>query len=381
MKHEVYIFSDKLDTKQNFFLTKVLQKYRNFRQRDSEEEPYAYISMTECRLLLGSVLHPVRIDELIRLGFIEKVCIGQTKYGRDIFGYIPKVTEYKRQKMAHKVITNYYQRKHSSLSKIAKKVFKFMSHSTIDVTREEFELMGDEMYKSYLLRADKAIDKVDYNKYLINLWESIEDYNTMNMTERVEYVTEDDFGNRLHSIFSSLPKALRRRVLVWGEENVELDLCQSQPVILAQVLEEEMGDNSFTRLIRSGEDVYRYISPDNRDKGKKALYFTLFGKRTPKSIIKLFPDIEKTIKNLKWKRVEGNPSEKKYSNLAYKLQQKESMLFRQVWTNLIKENISFIPVHDSVMVQDKYMNKALRIMNRTLLNKLPRVDIRIDIGE
>lgn len=379
MKHEVYIFSDKLDTQQNFFLTKVTQKYRNFKYRVDNPEPFAYLSVNECRLLLGSCLYKSRIDELVRLGYIDKVGISKNLYGKQVYGYIPKVTTYKRQRMAHKVISNYYQRKHSSLSKLAKKVFKFLSHSTIDITKEEFEVMGDAMYSSYLLKPNKSMCRGEYNKYLISTWESIEDYNTMNMTERVEYVNEDEFGNRLHSIFSSLPKALRRRIKVWGEDNVELDLCQSQPVILAQILEDEMGDNSFTRLIKSGEDVYRYISPEDRDRGKKALYFTLFGRRTPKQIIKMFPDIEDTIKNLKWKRVSGNPSKKKYSNLAYKLQQKESLLFRQVWTNLIKENISFIPVHDSIIVQSKYMDKALRIMNRTLLNKLPKVDISINI--
>lgn len=379
MKHEVYIFSDKLDTQQNFFLTKVTQKYRNFKQRDAEDKPFAYISLLDCKRMLGSRLYSTRIDELIRLGFVDKVAVGGNKYGSTLYGYIPKVTTYKRHKMAHRVISNYYQRKHSSLSKLAKKVYRVMSHSTIDITKEEFELLGGDMYASYLLRDGKSISRSEYNKYLFNLWECVEDYNTMNPTEKVEYVNEDEFGNRLHSIFSSLPKTLRRRIKVWGEDNVELDLCQSQPVILAQLLEDEMGDNSFTRLIRSGEDVYRYISPDNRDRGKKALYFTLFGKRTPKQIIKMFPDIETTIKNLKWKRVIGNPSEKKYSNLAYRLQQKESLLFRQVWANLIKENISFIPVHDSIIVQSKYMDKALRIMNKTLLNKLPKVDIRIDM--
>lgn len=379
LKHEIYIFSDKLDPQQNFFLTKVLQKYRNFKQRDAEDKPFAYISLLDCKRMLGSRLYSTRIDELIRLGFMDKVSVGGNRYGSTLYGYIPKVTTYKRQKMAHKVISNYYQRKHSSLSKLAKKVYRVMSHSTIDITKEEFELLGGDMYASYLLKDGKNIDRVEYNKYLFNLWECIEDYNTMNPTERVEYVTEDEFGNRLHSIFSSLPKSLRRRVKVWGEDNVELDLTQSQPVILAQLLEDEMGENSFTSLIKSGEDVYRFISPEDRDRGKRALYFTLFGKRTPKQIIKMFPDIAPTIKKLKWGMVVGNPSNKKYSNLAYRLQQKESVLFREVWANLIKENISFIPIHDSVMVQSKYMDKTLRIMNRTLLNKLPRVDIRIDM--
>lgn len=372
MKSEVYLFSEELDIQQNFFLTKVLQKTRLFESRENQN-PFAYMSIIDIRRILGDKLYKTRLSKMVRLGFLEIKVIGQNKYGKPIYNYYPLIRDYKRIKISHKMIQNYYHQKHSKLSKTAKRVFKHISHGVFDLSYVQFEGLLDEIYTYHLskplLGSKKHATRSEHKDKMELVFEMIQEYNSCNLLERVNYVNEDEFGNRLHSIFTSVPKQFRKYVKLWGESTTEIDLIQSQPTILAALLYDKIGSNSFTNFINSGNDIYLVFSND-RIKGKNLLYKTLFGKHISRKFKSKFPDVVNIIQELKTTRVESNPSYKSTSNLAYILQQKESKVFRGLWDLLYKSNVSFIPIHDSILVQDSYLDKTLNIMSRYLSNSL-----------
>lgn len=367
MKHEIYIFSEELDTQQNFFLTKVLQRHRC-----SSEHTCAYVSRQELKSILGSRLFKQRLEAIIRMGFLDVVEFAKNRYGNTMYGYVPLKTTYTRHKTNHKMIKNYYQNKHSSLSKIAKKVYKNISNADVGMFYEQFMEVYGEKFKE----KKRGVGLTEYMDYANDTWDAIIDWKSMNKTERVEYVTEDEFGNRLHSLFSRLPKKVRSSIKLWGESTVEIDLQQSQPTLLAQLLYKSIGSNSLYECVKSGDDVYYRLSSD-REKGKKMVYYTLFGSKTPKQVKEVFPDIWDEINRLKWQRVDTNPSNKKYSNLAHQLQQLESNLFRGLWSELLKQDIPFIPVHDSVIVRSRDLTKATNIMSKYLSYNLPYCNLSI----
>lgn len=377
MKYEVYIFSNEFSIRENFFLTKVLQKYRTFKSFNDVESPFAYISVEDSRRILGRHYAKSSVKKFESLGFIESVVVSKNSYGQDVVGFIPIKTQYTKTKTTDKTVKNYYQEKHSSLSKIAKKIYKTITNSQINITREKFMEIANEMYerKSKIKKLKKT--KEEYLFGMNNFYNEICDFLSKNKTEKSEYVSEDSFGNRLHSIFSRLPKEVRQNyVTVNLKSTVELDLKQSQPTFLAKILEEEMGENSFSNAINSGIDIYELMYGD-REKGKGRIYYVFFGERMPKEFYKTFPDAAPIVDMLKYRKTEGNNSDKEYSNLAYILQREESKVFREVWKELIKNNISFIPVHDSIIVKEEDMNLSYEIMNNVISKYIKHYTITI----
>ena len=379
MKYETYIFNDNLDIRQNFFLTKVVQKYRFYKTLEKEQEPFVHFTVREIELLLGSVLYKKRLGELITKGFIKRFPIKKNIFGHQVYGLIPLVTTYKRIKMYNKVMASYYDRKKANLSKIARKVYVNICHAEFDLSNVNLDALSDSMWTRYSSIKKSGLKREEYDEYLQLTLERIVEYSSMNKTERVEHVSEDKFGNRLHSIFTSIPRELRQHIKLWGEDTTEIDLKQSQPTILATILEETIGENSFTNFIKSGNDVYSLLH-ENRNVGKKIMYNVLFGERTPKQIKKLFPDVWETINSLKWTKQPLNPSPKPYANLAYILQQRESKIFRILWDKLLKYRIAFVPIHDSIIIQNKHLTNAISIMNDTLSKHIIRVELGISMS-
>jgi len=346
--YEIYDFG--LMDRPNFFLTKVLQKYRFFQRWDGDA--FAYISVRDSRTILGQYNLSGKIDQLVQDGYIETRTIGTTRFNHPTVAYIPLVTEYKRTYDSAYFIYKYYDDKYSTLSIYGKEIVRGLRSTKILIP--DWTNIFQECFAAYQAKGGNK----SFSDYVSNLgWlqEEVEFFN--NATNYTDYVQEDLFGHRVHSIISQLPRPMRKHVFIGGYPTVEVDLSQSQPMILAKYLEDKIGDNSFSRAVHS-MDIYSFIQGElgllNRELAKKILFRMIFGPSDTymaKEFYHLFPDTKDFVMRLKSDIDTNNPSKKIYSNLAFKMQRTETDLFRIVWSKLMANRIPYLSIHDGLLVK------------------------------
>lgn len=381
-QYEYYVFDKELPFEYNFFLTKVLQSYRHHAAKKDVEEPYAYINYIQQRQILGEAKRKEKINQLIQQGFLEERKVGVTLKGDTITGFIPIITSgYKRQKTLNKKAVMFYVEKNSKLPKLNLSVFKGFSKVRICIDRSEWRSVSKNAYNALKSNASDSskLSRRSYNKKMNELYETMLDWNRGNTEERMSMCSVDDFGNRFHSVFSRIPKVVRRNYLSWGDVT-ELDLAQSQPTLLAQLLYERIGSNEYSDFIFSGEYLYNYLGKGDKEKGRSVFNNSVFGKIVDRRFKKVFPIAAKEIAAMKYERIDDNPSPKTYSNLCSLLQRKETYIFEKVWGDLLLSKVPFIPVHDSVIVPTNYFTQTQLIMNNTLQKYLINYNINFNLG-
>lgn len=365
MVSTIFKFGDELSTGQNFFLTKVIQKHWAYMSR-GEPNPFAYLSYADKESILGKNPNK-KVAELINSKYVDEIEIGETAYGNKMKGYVPLKKNYKKEKVDNKQIDLYYLKKQEELSKLHYSVFKSVSKARIDIDNQDWRKFVHGAYSTLKSNGTNK-SKRRFKSEMNIIYEQIRFWNYCSIREKSDLVSVDDFGNRFHSIFSRIPKEIRRNyVTILGEGTDEIDLRQSQPTILSTILKEKMGDNSFTRAINNGEYIYDLIGETSAI-GKMEFNYSMFGKKINRRFRKAFPDTIKTIQELKYDSPKGF---KPHAGLAMRLQQKESEIFSGIWSRLIANRIPFIPIHDSVMVRKKDYNKAMNIMQKELIKHVP----------
>ena len=347
-RYEIYDFG--LTDRPNFFLTKVLQKQRFFKIR--EEDPYAYIPVIDSRIILGQDNLYEKINKLIYDGYIESVIIGKTKFSKPMVGYIPLKTEYTRTMTSAYFAFNYYKNRLVQLSRYANEIVRRLRDT--EVLIPDWDEILIECYDAYLAKGGEQ----HFERYVENLkWlqEEVLCFNSASV--HADYVKEDVFGQRVHSFISQLPRPMRKYVFIGGYPTVEVDLSQSQPLILSKHLDNELGNNSFSRIVQE-TDIYTYIQEflglATREYAKTALYRMLYGAaytEMAKVFYRLFPDTKDYIVHLKTIKNYSNPSVKIHSNLAFQMQRAETAIFRIVWDKLMANRIPYLSIHDGLLVK------------------------------
>jgi hypothetical protein len=155
------------------------------------------------------------------------------------------------------------------------------------------------------------------------------------------------------------------------------DVIQSQPTILANVLEEHIGENDFSTAFYGLTDLYLDLKEkrglDTRDSAKDVFFSMIYGKANSKmaqEFYREYPEAGAWIKSLKKKPIPENPSKKIYSNLVWLLANKETEVFRRVWNRLYVMNIPFAPIHDEVLVQKEHEPILYLVMTEELSKHL-----------
>lgn len=198
------------------------------------------------------------------------------------------------------------------------------------------------------------------------------------------FFTVDSFAGRVHTPVVNLKGNLRPMLRLCGEPIVSLDVKQMQPTILAKVLFDSIGSNSFSKPIFDGEDVYvilqRSAGLATRPEAKKLLFQLIFGK--PKDDIKkLFSGETKWVAwiNDYKKRIEpNNPhKESKHTNLAWLLQYSEVQVMTSVWQALMDAGIPFLTIHDDVLCRSSDKLRVYHIIDRELKGHFARFTITI----
>lgn len=182
----------------------------------------------------------------------------------------------------------------------------------------------------------------------------------------------DDYG-RFHSNFTILKSLIRKNCLLLnGEETVEIDIPNSQPLFLLKLIYDEGAVckpaeiNLFRKLVLNGE-LYAFMQNHSvnksREEIKKAIYHVLFGNNKRSSADILFKKIFPTIYNF---IIAFKKQNKDYKSLSHRLQHDESQF---IYNNVLVEftrlypKIDFLSVHDSIIVPKSYRNECRAIFD------------------
>lgn len=199
------------------------------------------------------------------------------------------------------------------------------------------------------------------------------------------FFSVDSFSGRVHTPIVNLKGALRRSLIFHGKRVVSLDVKQMQPTILAKVLYEAIGQNSFSSAIFNGEDVYNVLKEsaqlETRDEAKKFLFKLIFG--APKDDIKQMfkgDDVEWVtwINEYKSNVEYNNPHKAKpHTNLAWLLQYSEVRVMTEIWNVLKNEAIPFLTIHDDILCPVPYKDKVYVVMQRILGSHFKEYSIHV----
>lgn len=189
------------------------------------------------------------------------------------------------------------------------------------------------------------------------------------------FFTIDDFSGRVHTPVTSLKSELRSHLLLYDQSTIGIDIVTMQPLLLGNILKENIGENEYSKWIESGEDIYTLLQKkarlQSREEGKKRFFEILFSPANEK-LAQLFGDSDwiSWINFYKKQPEPRNPhsATKPHSNLAWLLQSTEVSLMRKVWKNLIEDNIPFLSVHDEIIVRQSDQDTA-EVILRNLFNK------------
>lgn len=199
------------------------------------------------------------------------------------------------------------------------------------------------------------------------------------------FFTVDSFSNRVHTPVVNLKGDLRKHLLFYNENVVSLDVKQMQPLILAKVLNDVIGNNPFTETIYKGDDVYMSLYNLNptlksRDEAKKMLFQLIFGH--PQEKIKFYFSGDTKwidwINTYKSTTEPKNPhSENTHTNLAWLLQYSEVQIMYSIWSILKIKDIPFLTIHDDILCRERDYKKVADIMDNELKKHFPKYEVKI----
>lgn len=199
------------------------------------------------------------------------------------------------------------------------------------------------------------------------------------------FFTVDSFSGRVHTPVVNLKGDLRRSLKLKGRTIVSLDVKQMQPTILAKILLDTVGVNSFSASIFQGHDVYILLQQKaglpSRADAKKLLFQLIFGKPM-KDIGNIFKgDCHWVdwINSYKSTDEPRNPHRQdRHTNLAWLLQYSEVQVMTDIWRVLMDRSVSFLTIHDDVLCRDLDKDIVYGVMDAQLKKHFPKYSIVID---
>lgn len=378
----------------NIFYNRLLNSQRTTKLKYRDEyDGITYIDSITLKSYLGDKTYTKILKEMEEKGLISKNTNFVSKFKKTLnfFNEVKELTG-KRVKLEDKKIKNSlskdFRTKYNKLSNDALIVLSNMYLTKFNITEEEIDVVLNDSYIEYLekplKRGKSKLSKIIYIEGLQFVKQLINDFNeAKSKLDYLQFINEDDFSGRVHTIFSVIPSNLRKYIKLEGVSVREIDLVTSQPTILSSLLNKELPGNSFTDYFNETPDFYTSIQQDldltNRITAKLKTFGILFGRVTSsnhKIMVDMFPDIKEWLETVKTTPNKDNSSNKVHSNLAWILQIEERKMFGEIWRELNRNFITFIPVHDSVIVPaDKY-ELTYEIMNIILTKYLPKFSLK-----
>jgi hypothetical protein len=201
--------------------------------------------------------------------------------------------------------------------------------------------------------------------------------------------TVDLFGGRYHHPFTSLPKSFRRFIRWSGQEVVNVDVRNSQPLFLCLVYEQEKGLQTpdwvrYRSLCEAGQ-LYESLNQRqiDRDAFKKRFFEeVLFGNvdsigwsRFAQQFRAEFPTVFDFILSLKTpaasRQLKGDDKERPHRLAAKALQRAESnFMFNGVIAELKERGVKpVIPIHDSVLTTAQHAPTVASVIQEQFARK------------
>lgn len=201
------------------------------------------------------------------------------------------------------------------------------------------------------------------------------------------FFTVDTFSGRVHTPVVNLKTCLRHRIRLCGSPVVSLDVKQMQPTILAKVLLDTIGENSFSTEIFNGVDVYVLLQKSaglpSRAEAKLMLFRLIFGKPMT-DIGKVFKGDTAWvdwINSYKSRTEHKNPhKEDKHTNLAWLLQFSEVQVMSGMWAKLWRMRIPFLTIHDDILCRECDKDMVYNIMDEELQKHFIKFNIILNHG-
>ena len=201
------------------------------------------------------------------------------------------------------------------------------------------------------------------------------------------FFSVDAFSNRIHSPIVNLKGDLRFKIRFYGERVVSLDVKQMQPTILAKILSDSLGRNSFSDAIERGDDVYIHLQKHaklaTRNDAKKYLFQLIFGKPM-KDIGSIFDgdtDWVDWINDYKSRIEHNNPHKQNmHTNLAWLLQYSEVQVMMGVWDRLKNKGIPFLTIHDELLCLERDQGVVKHVMEEELGKHFKYFEVSIKSG-
>ena len=221
-----------------------------------------------------------------------------------------------------------------------------------------------------------------------DLMEVVDKWNGADHEEKVAMCHADPFGNRVHHIFSRLPKDFRAHLVdVNGEpiSLVECDMSNAQATLFANILVTQHGvsrGDPFIQLVeetRIYKDLAERLKKDvPRAKIEMMRFMFCKADKVPqRRFEKFYPTPAKFARQYKTMEtdLEGKPipEEERYKYLCKILQRAERSIFEPVWMKLLHRGVSFIPVHDAIYISENDRKKQLHwkhLIENTIAEKL-----------
>ena len=399
MVDELYPVGSEAWERANIVLTKFQQRtfYNDFVLENDGEVRYVYTTLLELRILLGEKKYNEILNTLIDNNVILRVDTlnpnnpTQTLYTFEAFRETPKGYNIRvTNKRVHNSLNRFYDSKQKQFSPVVRDVIlPNLRKSKIEITDTDYWTAVQENYSEYCTHRrniNKSIQSyeryVDAYKYLLY---RIRTFNSATGKEIYDFITEDNFSKRVHTIITQLPKFLRERNIIRlnGESVCEIDLAQSQPTILAKVLE----GTDYYYWFNSEADCYlalkkRFNLP-TRDSAKVYMFSLMFGTKWGKNhklFEEMFPQAGSVLSTMKSTYNPNNPNCTKgnfHSNVAYEMQMRETTIFRGVWKKINNKSIRFLTIHDAVLVPTKDIDMVKAIMQSYLSERFPTAQVNI----
>lgn len=339
------------------------------KREQSEGKRYHNLSATIMQRRYGCHYKSI-VNFLVKEGYIKKLL--------DYKPGVKAITYYMTKKMISKVPKTYINKdkvtiknyKASVLNgiinrkRISENILKGLNFNNAENIPDYIkkEVRSKIIEDLYTIGIDKESSLESAKNYGDELTKYYNKLRIENIADQHIWYQFDKYG-RFHNNFTVLKKLIRENFLtIQGEEIEELDIKNSQPLLLAKIIRDsgESGTlvdqaefETFAELVKEGRlyqhfiDVYKY--QDKKDVKKNIIYKVLFGKnnnnnKANRTFRKAFPTIFEFIKRYKEDKDD-------YRALSHSLQRIESEL---IYNRIIKEimhtdiSINLFTVHDSI---------------------------------
>lgn len=381
----------------NILLTKFQQRtfHNDYVLGKDGEIRYVYSTRNEIRSILGSkkwveILTTLEDNNiLVRVDSPNPFNSTQQLYTFEGVYLEPTVWKYKVVNLrVHKSLDNFYDKKHQTFSKMVGGVILTNFRKTkINITDGEYWNAVEGNYNNYCEgKRYVGAEPMNYNSYLKQyeyLLYRIRAFNGATGKELYDFISEDKFSGRVHTIITQLPKFIRKLgvIEISGHKVNELDLKQSQPTILSKLLEGTDYFNWFVQQNDCYEALQQEFDIPSRDYAKRFMFTLMFStvySKYHKQFCTMFPIAGDILTQMKSTYNPLNPNSIKgnyHSNVAWELQQRETTIFRNIWRKLNKAGVEFLTIHDAVLVPVHKIDITFHIMQKELSNSFPTAQV------